>query len=105
MMFNRLFSISCNHQYFANGQCSNLQIEPTNECQTLLNRYHLLYKQEDINVYSVLVQQLNNEVKPPVPPSALTFYIFISNYAFYNYTKYPLTNTGADTAGNTLLFS
>jgi hypothetical protein len=102
MLFKRLFAITCNHQYFANNQCSHLQIEPTGECSALLKRYHMLYKQEDINVYSISIQQLNNEVNPAPPSSALTFYIFISSNEFYNYTKYPAVIAAAD---NTLLFS
>jgi len=109
MMFNELFAITCNHQYFAGGQCSDLQIIPTAQCNTLLKKYKMLFKQKDISSYTILLQQTNNKVI--VPSSPLTFFVCITGNQFYNYTKYPATTNTADAVkdtgdnGNTLLFS
>jgi hypothetical protein len=93
MMFKKLFTITCTHQYFTNGQCSDLQIEPTAECSTLLKNYHMLFKQEDISTYSILLRRADTEINMPSLTSALTLYIFISGDEFYNYTKYPVINS------------
>ncbi len=119
MMFTKLSTITCNHQYFSNGQCSDLRVEPTAACNTLLKNYHMLFKQEDISTYSILLGQPESGVQIPSLSSALSFYIFITGEEFYNYTKYPansnsLTATGISTVNttinkrdnsNTLLFS
>ena len=77
MMFKKLFTITCNHNYFASGQCSDLQIEPT-PISTLLKQYRLFFGQEDISVYSVLNQQSNNQVKPPLP-SCIPYLLYFRN--------------------------
>src|SRR4051794_11651333 len=111
MMFKTLFTITCNHTYFASGQCSDLQIEPTPKCSTQLKQYRMLFKQENISIYPVLIQQPDSETEPPLPSFPITFYVFITNDQFYNYTKYPSikssTNNATITADstNTLLFS
>src|SRR4051794_29361088 len=98
MTFKKLFTITCTHQYFASGQCSDLQIEPTAECNTLLKNYHMLFKQEDISTYSIVPGQPDNGVQTAALSSALSFYIFITGDEFYNYTKYPATSNNL-TAG------
>jgi len=109
-MFKKLFTISCNHNYFADGQCSDLQIEPTAICNTFLKRYKMLFRPDDLSIYSVLNQQVNSEAETPLPTSPLSFYILITSDKFYNYTKYPSIVSSADTTnhtsvrGNTLLF-
>src|SRR4051812_36414713 len=104
MMFTKLFTITCNHRYFSSGQCNDLQIEPTAECQTFLKNYHMIFKQEDASLYSILLLQPDSRVKIPSLSSALTFYIFIINDEFYNYTKYPAADNEEDN-GNMLLFT
>lgn len=108
MIFDELFAITCTHSYFANGQCSDVQIIPTTQCNTLLRQYKILFKQTDSSSYTLLLQQSNNKVKVPAAP--LTFYICITGNQFYNYTNYPAAasaaaETNAGDNGNTLLFT
>jgi hypothetical protein len=70
----------------------------------------MLFRQRDISTYSVLTQQPDSEAVPPLLYFPLTFYVFITNDRFYNYTKYPSIKSSTDTnitadSGNTLLFS
>ena len=103
----KIFTISCTHQYFNDGQCSDLQIEPTAGCCGLMKRFLLQYKQEDVSTYSVYLMQPDTSLKIPLPSSALSFYIFILNDAFFSYTKNPssVTTTTADKdSGNNNIF-
>ena len=111
MIAIKLFTINCIHQYFNYGQCSDLQIEPTASCSILMKRFLLHYKQEEASTYSVYFIQPDSAVKIPLPTAALSFYIFISNDAFFKYTQNPLVKTtppnnndGADN-NNIFLFS
>jgi len=108
MIVKKIFTISCMHQYFNNGQCSDLQIEPPASCNILMKRFKLQYKQDDVSTYSMYFIQPGN-VKIPLP-SMLSFYIFISNDAFFRYTQTPLIKTNSANnddgpANNIFLFS
>src|SRR4051812_40971196 len=100
MIFKKLFTITSIHQYFTSGQCSDIQLEPTADCSTLLKNYRMLFKQEDVSIYSVL--HPNSDIKLPVLLSALNFYVFITGNEFYNYTKYPInTKSSTEDISNT----
>ena len=99
MMFKTLFTITCTHQYFTNGQCNDLQLEPTVECSTLLKNYHMQFKQEDLSTYSLVHGQPDSGLQIPSLSSALSFYIFIKGDEFYNYTKYPAINSSVTATG------
>jgi len=96
----KLFTINCIHQYFNNAQCSDLQIEPTASCSILMKRFLLNYKQEDVSTYSVHLMQPDSAVKIPLPATALSFYIFISNDAFFKYTQSPSIKTTSPNKAN-----
>lgn len=89
MNYTKLFTVTCTHQYFGGGPCSDLQIVPTDACRKLLDRFRMLYKQEGTGTVSISRQQAESagEIQMPLCTSPLTFYLMISNPAFYTYTK------------------
>ncbi len=102
MNYEKLFTVTCLHQYFGGGPCSDIQIEPTEDCKKLLSRFRMIYKQEGKTTVSVSRQQAEtaDEIQMPACTDSLTFYLLVSNTAFYNYTKTVLQNKS-----NTLLFT
>ena len=42
--YRKWFTISCLHDYFADGQCRALALRPTRECRQLLARYECLFR-------------------------------------------------------------
>ena len=92
--YNTLFSIECFHQYYTDGFCRDLQVEPTEECFDTLKGYGLLFKQRD-NGGVVIVEQNNTGtemlpvLEPKVPLEAgtvFTFKICLKNPLFLNIT-------------------
>jgi len=93
-------SIECMHNYYTNGLCPDLCMEPTAECRELLTAYRLLFKQRS-NGGIVISEQKNTGteavpvLEPKIPIDAgkvFTFKFTLKNPLFLNITD---TDLGA----------
>jgi len=86
-----LFTVQLLHKYFADGNCNDFTITPSQRTQKVLSGNKILAKQYDNSLYVGLPSMLN--VSKPVdalPQNLqLTFFMQLNTPLFFNYTNLP----------------
>ncbi|MEO8416251.1 MAG: hypothetical protein ABI472_21500 [Ginsengibacter sp.] len=91
--YGQLFSVELLHKYTADKNCNDFTIVPSLSTQQLLKNYRIIAKQYGNTLYAGTdldsQQLLLNLQKPLIAPNEgtrLTFFLFLNNPLFFNFT-------------------
>jgi len=94
-IYRALFEVKIRHNYYNSGYSEDFKIEPTIECYKLLQKYHLLFRQNNCGFvlkYKVLLDANYNPASPEKPfvsineYTNLSFKLKLKNSKFSNFT-------------------
>ena len=90
--YQPLFTIACRHDFYKNGVCPDLTVEPTAECQRILSRHRLWCKATE-NGILVISENQRTDMGDLVPRVSIaentrfTFVLKLENSYFFNITQ------------------
>ena len=88
--FDKLFSVTFHHSYFAESHFNGIRVSPTKESQSLLNKYGLPYKtlSNGLQVYYETSFEGRERHRASLLKENITlqFRIDLADLSFYNYT-------------------
>lgn len=90
--YNYFFEIELLHKYFASGLCNDFNFIISAQTQSALNGSRIIAKQYGNKLYTGL--QVDDAGKPfimPPPDLKLTFFLWLNNSLFFNYTNLPVS--------------
>jgi len=89
--YAKLFSVSCKHDYYPDGNTSDLQFSPTAECQMLLKNLGLLFKQARGGFYVLYTPQdgVQHVLEKLTSSQTFSFSIQFGNPSFFNFSAFP----------------
>jgi len=88
--YGNFFKVELLHKYFANNISNDFVVTPSVLTQSLLNGNKMLAKQYGNTLYSALqVDDLGKAFLTPSNNLQLTFFLYLNNAAFFNYTNLP----------------
>lgn len=88
--YDELLRVNCRHNYFSNKGLAGIRLEPTEETATTLKRLQMLFRRDWLG-FSLGYGSQRNYVPIELidKPVRLSFWLFLEDNYFYNYTKIP----------------
>jgi len=97
-----LFTVDLLHKYFADGNCDDFTITPSQRTQAYMSGHKMLSRQYDNKLYVGQPADAANKPVDVLPNNMqLTFFMQLNNALFFNYTNLP----SASPAGNIYYFT
>jgi hypothetical protein len=87
--FDGLFSIELLHKYFTNQLCPDFSITPSAKSMLVINGHRLVVKQYHNTLYTGIQSNAGNPFISIENGMQMTFYMWLNNPFFFNYTNLP----------------
>ena len=87
--FDGLFTIELLHKYFADNLCPDFTITPSGKSGPVINGHKVVVKQYQNKLYAGIQSKAKIPFMPVESGMKMTFYLWLNNPLFINYTNMP----------------